>query len=343
MRQMVLGIESSCDETSIAVVAEGCELLSNQIYSQIEQHAPFHGIVPEIASRAHLEKIGFVLADALHQANVRIEQCAAVAVSTNPGLTGSLMIGANLAKMIHLVHGLPVISVNHLEAHLYAACLEGKMPDYPFLGLLLSGGNSAIFKVTGPGQMERIADTMDDALGEAFDKAASLLGLAYPGGPVIEKEAIRYSKENNKEMVYKESDSLFPRLLKNTPRSELAFSFSGIKTAVRYAAHKARESSDRIAFDFQNTVFELVTRMISRAVQKTGIRSVVASGGVLANNTLRTSLQKCADSNKFKLIFPESKVLCTDNAAMVAALGYYLFRAGQSDAGLGFDVSFQAS
>ncbi|MCB1175341.1 MAG: tRNA (adenosine(37)-N6)-threonylcarbamoyltransferase complex transferase subunit TsaD [Leptospiraceae bacterium] len=348
---MVLGIESSCDETAVAVVRSGTQILANCVYSQIEAHAPFHGVVPEIASRAHLEKINGLYEQALDEAGVSIQDCACIAVSNRPGLTGSLMIGANLAKSIALVHDLPVLPVNHLEAHLYASALEGARIEVPFLGLLLSGGNSAIFEVRGPGQLLRIADTMDDALGEAFDKASSLIGLGYPGGPRIEAAARAYADQHGLAHQYSGEGSLFPRLLKNLPRSDLAFSFSGIKTAVRKAvqdlpvapgAAAQPEHIGRICFDFQNTVFELVARVTERAVARTGIRRVIASGGVLANGILRQVLQSSADRKRFQLTFPRSRALCTDNAAMVAALGWHLLQTGPVATTLDFDVSSRA-
>ena len=343
LARFTLGIETSCDETAVAVVSNGRELLSNQIHSQIADHAPFHGVVPEIASRAHLEKIGGLLDAALRESGLGIEDCGLVAVSTHPGLVGSLMIGGLMAQSIRLVHGTPIVAVNHLEAHLYAPCLEGFEPEYPFLGLLLSGGNSPIFIVRGPGKMERIADTMDDAIGEAFDKASSLMGLGYPGGPVVEKMAKDYAQARNLPLRFDEEHSLFPRLLKNQPRSELAFSFSGIKTAVRHAVRKQEHPTGRIALDFQNTVFELVARVLVRAVRKTRIRTVVAAGGVLANQTLRDTLQETARQEGFRLIHPQSRVLSTDNAAMVAALGARLWISGAGDAGFGFEVHSKAN
>ncbi len=323
-----LGIESSCDETSVAVVRNGRESLANVIYSQIKEHAPFRGVVPEIASRAHLEKINYVYQGAMEKAGVAPEDLDYVAVTNRPGLTGSLMIGAGFARCLSLVHGVPVIPADHLEAHFYAVRLQDTQMEYPFLGLLLSGGNSAIYRVDGPLKMSVIADTRDDALGEAFDKASSILNLEYPGGPVIERMASTCESRR---------ESLFPPLLKNTSGSEIAFSFSGIKTAVLRAA-QAGEEPTRICRDFQASVFELVERMLKRAVRRTGIRRIIASGGVLANGTLRGRLDKIADNDGLTLDYPRERFLCTDNAGMVAALGHELFRAGAA-AALDFPVS----
>lgn len=325
-----LGIETSCDETAIAVVRNGVEILSNVIYSQIAEHAPFRGVVPEIASRAHLEKINHVFAEALTRAGVSAERLDYVAVSIYPGLTGSLMIGAQFAKSLALVHDLPVIGVDHVEAHLYAVRLEGHAPTEPYLGLLLSGGNSCLFRVRGPGQLDVLADTLDDACGEAFDKTAAILELGYPGGPEIERTARGYTE--------RPGESLFPQLLKNSRREELCFSFSGIKTAV-LRAHQQGHDPRRICFDFQERVFELVERVLVQAVQRSGIWSVVASGGVLANGMLRQRLRAVARREGWDLVYPEERLLCTDNGAMVAALGYSLWKAGGWEKELDFTVA----
>lgn len=336
----VLGIESSCDETSIAVVNNGNEILSNVIYSQLEEHAKFGGVVPELASRAHLEKINSIYELAIQQSGITLQEIDAIAVTSHPGLTGSLMIGANFAKSLSLVSKLPVILVNHLQAHLYAVGLQGYQFKYPFLGLLLSGGNSAIYKVLSAVKIIQIADTLDDACGEAFDKAASILELGYPGGPQIEKAAIKYATIHQLDHKYREKSSLFPRLLKNLPRTKLGFSFSGIKTAVRHAALKMNPSEkSRVAFDFQNTVFELILRNLDRAVDLTGIRTIVASGGVLANGVLRDNLDDLAAKKNIDIQYPHSKALCTDNAAMVAAMGYHYLQNQTGFADSDFDVS----
>ncbi len=343
---LVLGIESSCDETSVAVVRDGRRSLANVIYSQIDRHAPFRGVVPEIASRAHLEKINDVYAAALDQAGVSPADLDCVAVSVRPGLVGSLMVGAQLAKCLALVHDLPVVPVDHLEAHMYAPCLEFE-PDesleYPFLGLLLSGGNSAIYRVDAPGRLELLGDTRDDACGEAFDKIAALLELPYPGGPFIEKKAGEHPDQG-----WTEEASLFPRLLRNLPGNELAFSFSGIKTAVARAVRDGHETA-RIAYDFQHVVFELVVRNLRRAMKKTRIPRIVASGGVLANDSLRGHLRALEPELVEQggwIRWPAKKFHCTDNAGMVAALGSVLFAEAPeryTGAQLDFSVSSRSS
>ncbi|MCR9143785.1 MAG: tRNA (adenosine(37)-N6)-threonylcarbamoyltransferase complex transferase subunit TsaD [bacterium] len=365
-----LGIESSCDETSVAVVADGRRALANVIFSQIDAHAPFRGVVPEIASRAHLEKINHLYEEALRRAEIGPADLDYVAVTVCPGLIGSLMVGAQFAKCLALVHDLPVILVDHLEAHLYAPCLDeapleksgsdpadrataGYSPVYPFLGLLLSGGNSAIYRVDGPGRMTLLGDTMDDACGEAFDKIATLLDLPYPGGPHIEAAAREYEARPDTEafagfpghagdpQLGRNGLCIFPRLLRNLRADQLAFSFSGIKTAVA-RAHREGIDPGRICRDFQQTAFELVERNLRRAVQQTGIARVVASGGVLANGFLRerlATLRPELAARGGSLTWPEQKFLCTDNAGMIAAAGYYLrdhpgFRADRLDFGV---------
>ncbi|MBI39204.1 MAG: tRNA (adenosine(37)-N6)-threonylcarbamoyltransferase complex transferase subunit TsaD [Leptospiraceae bacterium] len=329
-----LGIETSCDETSVAIIENGNRILSNEIYSQIQEHAPFHGVVPEIASRSHLLKINPVYERAMEIAGVRPEDLDYCAVTSRPGLTGSLMIGGQLARCLNLVHGIDLITVDHIEAHMYAVFLEGKEQEYPFLGLLLSGGNSAIFRVHGPSEMELLGTTMDDALGEAFDKAASVMGLPYPGGPYVEKQALEYAGAHPDAWS---RPSMFPRLLKDLPSSKLAFSYSGIKTAVLQAAGRG-EDTGQICFDFQRTSFELVRRMLLRAMESTGLSTVVASGGVLASNSLRNVLNELAQEQGIQLHYPEDRKLCTDNAAMVGALGFKLWKSGLRN-NLDFPVS----
>ncbi len=322
-RILGMGIETSCDETSVAIIENGNTILANEIYSQIQEHAPFHGVVPEIASRSHLLKINPVYEEALATAGIAPDDLDYCAVTSRPGLTGSLMIGGQLARCLNLVHGIDLVTVDHIEAHMYAVFLEGRKPEYPFLGLLLSGGNSAIFRIHGPGDMEMLGTTMDDALGEAFDKAASVLGLPYPGGPYVEKKALEYFAAHPDAM---EHPSMFPRLLKDLPASKIAVSSSGLKTAVLQSA--AQEKLGRICFDFQRTSFELVKRMLIRAVRITGLNTVVASGGVLASGSLRTVLDEVAREQDLKLYYPVDRKLCTDNAAMVGALGFRLWQSG---------------
>ena len=329
-----LGIESSCDETSIGIVEDGKTLLSLKIFSQIETHAEFRGVVPEIASRAHLEKINLLLEEALKDANLSLSELSYVAVTSRPGLLGSLMIGAQLARCISFACKIPIVTVDHLEAHLNTVHLENKIPTFPYIGVLLSGGNSSIFIVEDFGKMELIGDTSDDALGEAFDKVSSLLNLPYPGGPTIEKRALQH--------IQSVADkSPFPELLKDLPSDRIQFSYSGIKTSVMYYIKKQEMGESKIneiCYHFQNTAFQLVEKNIIKAIKLTGIKTIVASGGVLANETLRKRLHTIAIKKKIELYYPERKILCTDNGAMVASLGYFLFQAGKTDS-IDFRVS----
>lgn len=329
-----LGIESSCDETSIGIVRDGRSLVTLKLFSQIETHAKFRGVVPEIASRAHLEKINLLLEEALSESKISLNELSYVSVTNRPGLLGSLMIGAQLARCISLAKKIPIVPVDHLEAHLNTVQLEEKFPGFPYLGLLLSGGNSSIFIVRDYSDMELIGDTMDDALGEAFDKVSSLLELPYPGGPNIEKRANLYHPDKNEK-------PLFPDLLKDMPTDKIQFSYSGIKTSVMYYLKKAVISEaemNRVCYHFQETAFRLVERNVKKAVKLSGIKTVVASGGVLANNTLRQKLNTLAIKNKLKIFYPEKKILCTDNGAMVASLGFFLFQKGKTE-GIDFKVS----
>ncbi len=334
-----LGIESSCDETSIGIVENGKTLIHLELFSQIEAHAPFRGVVPEIASRAHLEKINSLLDQALRKTGLNFEDFSFIAVAQRPGLLGSLMIGAQMARCIHLVHGLPIVCVNHLEAHLAIVRLTNEISDnFPYLGLLLSGGNSSIYIHKSWGNMELIGDSMDDALGEAFDKAASILNLPYPGGPEIERLANLY-----KSMVIKGDPShqkfILPKLLKSQKPSEISFSFSGLKTALMYAKKDYPDvSKERFCYEFQETSFELVMRNIKNAVFNTGMQTVIAGGGVLANVCLQKKLESLALELGIQICYPKSKLHCTDNGAMIACLGYYLFTNGKMD-NLDFQVS----
>ncbi|XDD47710.1 tRNA (adenosine(37)-N6)-threonylcarbamoyltransferase complex transferase subunit TsaD [Leptospira sp. WS39.C2] len=330
-----LGIESSCDETSIAIVKNGKELISHKVYSQIETHSPYRGVVPEIASRAHLEKINSLLAVCIEESKLTFSDLSYVAVTGYPGLVGSLMIGAQLARCISLVHSIPIVLVNHLEAHLAVIGLENELPPFPWLGVLLSGGNSSIYIYKGFGDLELLADTQDDSLGEAFDKVSAVLNLPYPGGPIIEKKAFEYVKPKGEK-------SPFPKLLKEDGPDTIRFSYSGLKTAVLYYIKSLTETEtlpiEKITYYFQKTAFELVVRNIRKAINRTQIKTVVAAGGVLANETLRSYLQTEAQNQSFQLYYPQKKIYCTDNGAMVACLGYHLWNE-KKFVGLDFKVS----
>lgn len=321
-----LGIESTCDETSLGVVKDGRRILSLKLYSQIELHKKFNGVVPEIASRVHLEKINFLFDAVKNDSQINTEDFDYVAVSTNPGLIGAIMIGAQFARCLSFIFNLPIIAVNHLEAHLNAITLEEKIISFPYIGVLLSGGNSSIFLVEDYGKLQLIGDTTDDALGEAFDKVAILLKLGYPGGPLVENIARKYSP-------IKSEKPLFPRLLKEKASSIISFSYSGLKTSVlRFLQQRNEKDVDlsKVCYYFQETAFELVERNIKKAVKLTGVKNIVIGGGVIANQTLRNRLNNFAIKQKLHLQYPKNKLLCTDNGAMVASLGYYLAQKGKA-------------
>ncbi len=311
-----LGIESSCDETAAAVVRSGNEVLSNCIFSQISLHKEYFGVVPEIASRAHLEVINGLIAKALHDAGIGFSDLSYIAATNRPGLVGSLLIGLQSAKAISFALKKPLVAVNHLEAHLYAPFLEGHSLEFPFIGLLVSGGNTALYLVHDVGNMELIGKTVDDAVGEAFDKVAKFLSLEYPGGPVIEKLAKNAQKKN----------ILFPKILPD-PEENFRFSYSGIKTAViNYCKANPRIPKEEIVFSFQERALEILARRLFDAVKKFGVGRIVVAGGVAANGRLREIIDEYRSGDE-TIIIP-SKILCTDNAAMAAGIGYQYFVRG---------------
>jgi len=315
-RVLGMGIESSCDETAVAVVRNGREIVSNIISSQIDLHKEYYGVVPEIASRAHLETINLLIGRALETAGVGFGDLDYVAATNRPGLVGSLLIGLQSAKVISYALGIPLVAVNHLEAHLYAPYMEGVDPVYPLIGLLVSGGNTALFHVRGAGDMEVIGKTADDAAGEAFDKIAKYMGLGYPGGPVIEKLARTASG----------GKILFPKILPQP--GDFRFSFSGIKTAVINHLKK-HPDADRaeVAHAFQERVLEILVRRVFAAARMRAVKQIAVAGGVAANGRLRELLD--GEKRPDESIHIPSLVLCTDNAAMVAGIGFHYFRNGR--------------
>ena len=338
----ILGIETSCDETSCAVVADGQRVLANTVASQIELHARFGGVVPEIASRAHIEAINTVIETALGGSGISPDQIAAVAVTNEPGLIGSLLVGLMAAKTIAWIHEVPLIAVNHIYAHAYAAALEAEPIEYPAAALICSGGHTALYRCEGPTQLELLGATIDDAAGEAFDKVAGILKLGYPGGPAIDQTA-RSGKAKAVE---------FPRSLLQA--ESLDFSFSGIKTAVLYhvngvpgavrppkrrkATHVAEEKRGSenfskqevadIAASFEAAVVDVLRIKLQRAATQIAAKTLILGGGVAANSALRAVAGKLAEQLGCTLRLPEVS-FCLDNAAMVAGLGYYYFQAGQ--------------
>ncbi len=331
----ILGIETSCDETAAAIVENGRHILSNVVASQAEMHAKYGGIFPEMASRSHVETIHQVIDQALSEAHVGLEAIDAIVVTRGPGLAGSLVVGVNMAKGLAMGAGLPLIGVNHLEAHLYSIWLveEEPEPTFPLLGLIVSGGHTELVIMHDHLQYERLGGTLDDAAGEAFDKVARLLGLSYPGGPAIEQAA-----ENGDPQAFK-----FPRAwLKGT----WDFSFSGLKTAVLREVREQQPELeagvdipepglpiDDLAASFQAAAVDVLVGKTIAAGEEFEASQILVAGGVSANLALRRSFQ---NQSKIPVRVPPLE-LCTDNAAMIAAVGHWRYLAGQRDA-LDIDV-----
>ncbi len=323
-----LGLESSCDETAASIVQNGTSVLSNVISSQVDLHREYYGVVPEIASRAHLETINILIDRAMREAGIRFGDLDYVAATNRPGLVGSLLIALQSAKVISYTLKIPLIGVSHLEAHLYAPYLQGRVPAFPYIGLLVSGGNTVLYHVRGVGDMEIIGRTVDDAVGEAFDKIAKYMNLGYPGGPVIEKLARMAARRT----------AIFPKILPEP--GDFRFSYSGIKTAViNYLKHNPDADRTEVAYGFQERVLELLVRRAFAAARLRGIRSIVVAGGVAANGRLRDMLDEEKRPDEEIIIPPP--VLCTDNAAMVAGIAYRYFEAGRFD-DLDIDVHARA-
>lgn len=317
---LILAIESSCDETAAAVVKNGRQVLSNVISSQIELHKLFGGVVPEIASRKHIEKINEVIEEALEQAGVTLDDLDAVGVTYGPGLVGALLVGVAEAKAISYAKGLPLVGVHHIEGHISANYIENKDLKPPFLCMVVSGGHTHLVHVKDYGVYEIVGRTRDDAAGEAFDKVARAIGLGYPGGPKVDKLA----KEGNPKAI------AFPKA--HVDGAPMDFSFSGIKSAVLNYINGCRMKGEEInradiAASFQNAVVEVIVEKTVQAAKKLNMDTVCLAGGVASNSSLRAAMKEACEKADIKFCYP-SPILCTDNAAMIGAAAYYEYKAG---------------
>lgn len=317
---LILAIETSCDETAAAVVKNGREVLSNIIYSQIELHKLYGGVVPEIASRKHIEKINQVIEEALTEAKVTLDDIDAIGVTYGPGLVGALLVGVAEAKAISFAKGLPLVEVHHIEGHVSANYIENKELEPPFLCLIVSGGHTHLVLVKDYGVYEIIGRTRDDAAGEAFDKVARAIGLGYPGGPKIDK----LSKEGNKNAI------AFPRAqIEGAPYD---FSFSGLKSAVLNYLNSCEMKGEKvnpadIAASFQEAVIDVLVTKTMAAAKDFGMKRIAIAGGVAANSSLREAMKTACSENKLAFFYP-SPIYCTDNAAMIGSAAYYEYVKG---------------
>jgi len=319
-----LAIETSCDETAAAVFTEEPRILANVIASQTDLHARFGGVVPEVAARAHLQRLLPVIDEALAKAQIKLDQIGCVAVLNTPGLVGALLVGVSAAKTLALALEVPLVSANHIDAHIYACRLAAGKDIFPCVGLVISGGHTSVFHCRSALDFALLGATTDDAAGEAFDKVANILGLGFPGGPAVERAA-----HSGNPGAYR-----FPRSFLKEDR--LDFSFSGLKTAVLYAVHgqgatsggvlTATKAAD-LAASFQQAVVDVLVTKAKQALEQTRLKRLAVGGGVIANRTLRQALEKLAQENGFELFIPTAD-LCTDNAAM-AAIAVEKFRLKQ--------------
>jgi N6-L-threonylcarbamoyladenine synthase len=314
----VLGIETSCDETGIAIYDDEVGLLSNQLYSQVKLHADYGGVVPELASRDHVRKTVPLIQAALKEAGLRACDIDGVAYTVGPGLVGALLVGATIGRSLAFAWNVPAVPVHHMEGHLLAPMLEETPPDFPFVALLVSGGHTQLISVTGIGHYELLGESVDDAAGEAFDKTAKLLGLDYPGGPLLSKMAAQGTPGR----------FTFPRPM--TDRPGLDFSFSGLKT---FAANTIRENDNDdqtradIARAFEDAVVDTLAIKCKRALDQTGFSRLVMAGGVSANRTLRAKMKEMMEKRRGEVFYARPE-FCTDNGAMIAYAGMIRLKAG---------------
>ena len=317
----ILGIETSCDETAVAIYASGQGLLAHEVYSQIPLHAPYGGVVPELASRDHIRKTAPMLQGLLQKAQLALTDIDGIAYTAGPGLIGALLVGASIGRSLAYALGVPALAVHHMEGHLMAPMLEAEPPAFPFIALLVSGGHTQLVMVEGVGAYQVLGESVDDAAGEAFDKTAKLLGLPYPGGPALAKLA----KEGNPQRF------VFPRPM--TDRPGLDFSFSGLKT---FALTTLQDNSNDpqtkadIAVAFEIAVVETLAIKCKRALEQTGMKRLVIAGGVGANQRLRERLTQLTEQLRARVYYPRPE-FCTDNAAMIAFAGCQRLLAGQHE------------
>ncbi|MFC1855189.1 tRNA (adenosine(37)-N6)-threonylcarbamoyltransferase complex transferase subunit TsaD [Thermodesulfobacteriota bacterium] len=312
----ILAIESSCDETAAAVIVDGKVILSNVINSQVKLHEKFGGVVPELASRKHIEAISAVVDEALSDAKMNLDDITAIAVTAGPGLIGSLLVGISFAKALAFSKNIPLIGVNHLKGHIFAAMLENDI-SFPFISLLVSGGHTELYLIHGPNDIKLLGKTRDDAAGEAFDKASKIIGRGYPGGIVIDN----LSKSGD-EKFHK-----FPRSIIN--KNTFDFSFSGLKTSFKnYISNKSDDFMEKnlnsVVASFQEAIVDVLLLKSFNAVEKYGVKNMVVSGGVAANSRLREQFLKRGKDQSVNVFIP-SKILCTDNAAMIGMAGFFEF------------------
>ena len=313
----ILAIESSCDETSCAIVKNGCEDISTVILSQIDIHTNFGGVVPEIASRHHLKNITMVIEDCLNKAKMTMEDIDAIAVTYGPGLIGSLLVGVEAAKMLATIYNKPLIPVHHIAGHIYANNLNKKM-EYPLIALVVSGGHTELIYMKDEYNFEKLGGTLDDAVGESYDKVARVIGVGYPGGPILDKMAKMGIHEYN-----------LPIPLNDESYN---FSFSGLKSAVINLAHNYEQkgikiNKDNLAKSFQDVVVEIITKKTLKALKEKDVKRLIIAGGVAANSGIREGLKELCEENGIDCSYPELKY-CTDNATMIGAAGYFAYKKG---------------
>ena len=327
----ILAIESSCDETSVSIIKDGLEEISTVVLSQMDTHANYGGVVPEIASRMHVENITLVIDEALKKANMKMEDIDAIAVTYGPGLIGSLLVGLMAAKTLAFIYNKPLIPVHHIAGHIYANNLVKRL-EFPLIALVVSGGHTELIYMKEDYSFEKLGGTLDDAVGEAYDKVARVIDVPYPGGPLVDKLA--FEGEHTYDLPLPLNDDSYN------------FSFSGLKSAVINLAHNERQRGNEIipanmACSFQNRVVEILVKKTMKALKNYGVKNLIVAGGVAANKGLRKGLTEACEEDGINLIIPKMKY-CTDNAAMIGAAAYYAYKRGDK-AGLDLNAKAVAS